>query len=289
MIEIEKNVYTEDLKENNPVKYRVISKLTVNSSEEEIKYFNGVNLGDNNEFVLTYNWPDNSLYIVAEKLLKINSETDKDFFSSLLATYNEKFKNVFKKEIRLNVLDKNIQLNVELNPEITEIGVFNLDIPKFQRLKDIIKDDSEEKLYSAFLKDELIFEELKRYCDYKKISYNPKATETIHLPFHKKLDEIDELYVSETLLGYLEQYFASQLYMSYEKNSAEFELGLLMYLDRKFSSYMFDNLKYCQEKQIESFWSDKKIADEFQKQLKQASTRVNKNPKLSAIAEKYTK
>jgi hypothetical protein len=288
MTEIEKNIYTEDLKENSPLKYRVISKLTVNSSVDDVKYFNGVNLGDDDEFVLSYNRPDNSLYIVAEKLLKASSDTDKDFFNSLLTAYNEKFKKSFEKEITLNVLGTDIRLEVELNPEKTEIGVFNLEVPKFQRLKDIIKDADEEKLYSAFLKDQLIFEELKRYCDYKKIKYNPEATETIQLPFHRKLEEVDEIYVSEILLTYLEQYFASQVYMACEKGSAEYELGLLMYLDRKFSGYMFDTLKYCQENNIVDFTADASISEEFSRQLKQAVKRINKNLELSAIADKYT-
>ncbi len=76
--------------------------------------------------------------------------------------------------------------------------------------------------------------------------------------------------------------------MASEKGSAEYELGLLMYLDRKFSSYMFDILKHCQEKNISDFTTDVNISKEFDRQLKQATKRVNKNPELTAIADKYT-
>jgi len=289
MIEIENNIYTETIKENSPAGYRVISKLNVTSSEEEVKFFNGVSLGPDNEFLFRYNFPDKSLYIVKEDgLLKADADFSIEALKGLLNSYNKKFAKALKQSFTLGVLGKEIKLEVELMTEKTEIGLFNLEVPKFQRLKDIIKDEDEEKLYSAFLNDELIFKELKNYCDYKKIKYDPEATGIIHLPLHKKLEEINEVFVAEILLTYLEQYFASQIYMASEKGSAEYELGLLMYLDRKFSSYMFDILKHCQEKNISDFTTDVNISKEFDRQLKQATKRVNKNPELTAIADKYT-
>jgi len=264
------------MSQNKIIKYRIIGEIASALSEDAIVNFNGVKLA-NNKFTLIFNYPDKKLYIVYNNIVnhlkfKEADEVDK-------AT--EEFKSILSTEITMDLKGEILDLNGSLVDGAIKLVTEAFEIKGYERLSDVInrlnklklspifEPETLKKIYEAFLTDPIMVDQLKEYCENRKINFDKEANTIAKLPtLQMYVEEIHEIYILTGVVKYLQRYLAACHIASMGETVEHSDtISILMIADKKFGAYMFDECNNGDAPEVDI----EKFQKEFQAAMKRFS------------------
>lgn len=220
---------------------------------------------------LKYNYPDSTLYAAvtfhfSEKLEEKGLEKVGKFVKEYLSKSKEFVKDPIileDKECKLKLTHKKQEIFVSMNELIApEDYVF---------LTELFEDDKDTAAYPGFLDNKLMFEKLTKLCAKLKLEVPGDAVTGVMLPIHKKDPKSGATLVHNKVPVMFKEYKLAQNYLNgFELGTKENQIGLLMMLSPRFSSYFY-KLALKIEKGL------KFNSEAYDRELKKAAEYVSKN------------
>jgi len=233
--------------------------------------------------VLRYNYPSSELFTTTRYLAPraLSEEQMEELLEFTLTEWEN------CETMNGDLLDKeafDFDSKVDIFPKDGEAGVVMLpiEIPEnLLWLPSIFDTPEKQMMYEDFMANPLVYERMRKMCENKGIPIPEEATETAALPIHQKEKNTGEILISTTAYEAFRQFQYCQNFLrGFDKGTAEHDMGKLMMLDPKFCEDMMTTT----EMKIEG----KEIHDEegnYQRSLRQAIKKIQKNPRLMAMYE----
>jgi len=217
---------------------------------------------------LYFNNADEKLYIIFRYYFDDSFHTEEEINnlkSSLEEVIKDKDANVKlgNEDVKFKMFSEGYSL--ELKQELLQ--------PKngFVFLTDVFKSKKDEKTYSEFMNNKLSFERLKEICVKKNLPLTDDMITGVMLPIHTKHEATGSYLVKDFVEEYFEMYKVALEYLNVEdKESNEYQIGIVMSYDIKFNRYVLE----CTRKKLET--SEYPNPDKFTRQFNKAVKRIDR-------------
>lgn len=180
---------------------------------------------------LFYNMPNDTLYLLANVLFNEEfNENDDMVLKHILITQ------IYKEEYSLPFGDKTIILKPTGTENILYRTEHNL-VPKdFLLLRSVLTTAKDHAMYEDFMRNPIVFKQLKKLCELKGFPTSEDASTGFHLPIHRKDPNTGVVYLYKNLLQLFKQFQLAQNFLQgFAKDTFEYEMGKLMLARQDFA------------------------------------------------------